>query len=74
MVVLTRIGTIDVSALNTDFFGHSYYRDQTKVLSDMRNLINADMLARDRCCLLGHPSKADPKYWVFVKDRGDDDK
>ncbi len=67
MVVLNGIETIDVSQLNTDFLGHSYYGDQTTVLADMHYLISSDTRASKRCCLKGQPSQTAPKYWVFIK-------
>lgn len=67
MVLLDGIETIDVSQLNTDFFGHSYYGDQTSVLADLHYLIAGDLHASKRCCLIGRPTANAPKYWIFMK-------
>jgi esterase/lipase superfamily enzyme len=39
VVIVTGMDTVDVSALETDFLGHSYYGDHTSVLSDIFTLL-----------------------------------
>jgi esterase/lipase superfamily enzyme len=41
VVIIPGVDTIDVSAVNTDFIGHSYYGDRKSLLTDMFSLLSA---------------------------------
>lgn len=40
IVIISGVDTIDVSAVDTDFVGHSYYGDQRSLLADMFSLLS----------------------------------
>jgi hypothetical protein len=42
LVIPVRIETINVSALDTNLLGHSYYGDNTSVISDLYYLLGQD--------------------------------
>ena len=46
IVVLSGVDTIDVSEVDTDLIGHSYYGDNRSVLSDMFNLLRGQLPPR----------------------------
>ncbi len=64
IVVLPGLESIDVSAVDTSFLGHSYYGDNKSVLADLK------VLLRDRKGAAARPnlearSKAGRAYWKF---------
>jgi esterase/lipase superfamily enzyme len=66
IIVLNGIETIDASNVDTNFMGHSYYGDETSVISDIFNIINNDLRANERPCL--EEVNADiGLYWKFKK-------
>ncbi|MFL6291046.1 MAG: alpha/beta fold hydrolase [Thermoanaerobaculia bacterium] len=64
IVVLRNFDTIEVSAVDTSFLGHSYYGDNRSVLSDLFGLIR-DGRAPDKRFGLRPRTKRGLKYWVF---------
>lgn len=68
IVVLPEIDTIDVSAVDTSFVGHSYYGDNTTVLADLYHLIHYSRAPAERVWLKPQPFE-DTNYWVFLTDR-----
>jgi esterase/lipase superfamily enzyme len=63
LVVQNGIDTVDVSAVDTGFLGHSYFGDNTSVMSDIHNLL-AGTPAASRICLSSKPL-ANLKYWLY---------
>jgi esterase/lipase superfamily enzyme len=64
LVVLPGIDTVDVSAVDTSLLGHTYYGDNSTVLADIFELLNASKPADQRQWL--HPERLGIlKYWVF---------
>jgi hypothetical protein len=64
MLILRPVDSVDASKVDTDLIGHSYYGDNTTVLSDLF------------CVLRGQPpdgrsrlrafKRGDVPYWVFA--------
>lgn len=65
IVTVDGIDSIDVSAVDTSFLGHSYYGDNTSVISDIRRLLQTGF-APDRRCGLQSATRAALRYWTFV--------
>ena len=64
LVVLPGIDTVDVSAIDTSLLGHTYYGDNSTVLADIFELLNASKPADQRHWL--RPERLGLlKYWVF---------
>ena len=63
ILVLPPLATIDASELDTDLIGHSYYGDNTSVISDLFYLIKN--LHPDERHNLRVKFKDGDKYWVF---------
>ena len=63
ILVITGIDTIDVSAVDTDLIGHSYYGDNRSVLSDMFNLLRGQSPPRFG---LKEAAMGTLKYWRFA--------
>ncbi|MGA2060115.1 MAG: alpha/beta hydrolase [Thermoguttaceae bacterium] len=64
LVVLPGIDTVDVSAVDTSLLGHTYYGDNSTVLADIFELLNASKPADERHWL--RPERWGLlKYWVF---------
>ncbi len=53
--------TIDATAVDRGFLGHSYFADQRSLLTDLSLLLNSELPARNR----GLASEG--KYWAFVQ-------
>lgn len=66
IAICNRIETIDVSALDTNFLGHSYYGDNTSVISDLYYLLGKGSMAAERF-RLQKQTTADGSYWRFVQ-------
>jgi esterase/lipase superfamily enzyme len=64
LIVLRGIDTVDVSAVDTSLVGHTYYGDNSTVLADIFELLNASIPADKRHWL--KPERLGIlKYWVF---------
>lgn len=61
MLVTKGIETIDVSGLDTDFFGHSYYGDHPVVLGDIIGVIRLHQAPGERG--LKEKTKNGLPYW-----------
>lgn len=59
------VDSIDVSAVDTSFLGHSYYGDNTSVIADIGRLLRSG-LAPDRRCGIQSVTDAMRHYWTFV--------
>lgn len=66
ILVVRGVDTVDVSAVNTDLIGHSYYAENRSVLSDIFNLIRNGLPPDSRPGLEARTSQEDLKYWCFV--------
>lgn len=64
IVVVPGVDTIDVSSVDTDFLGHSYYGDNRSVLSDLFNLIRRGVPPEQRFGLR-EAVQGSAKYWIF---------
>lgn len=64
VLVVDGIDTIDVSALDTSFMGHSYFGDQRSVISDLYYLFR-DGLEPTRRTGLNPAGQPPNRYWVF---------
>jgi esterase/lipase superfamily enzyme len=64
VVVVDGIETIDVSALDTGFLGHSYFADRRSVLADLFYVLRDGLHADERAGLdtSGQPPR---RYWIF---------
>jgi len=63
IVVVSGIDTVDVSDVDTDLVGHSYYGDNRSVLSDMFNLLRGQVPPRFG---LKEMIMGTLRYWKFV--------
>ena len=64
LIVLRGIDTVDVSAVDTSLIGHTYYGDNSSVLADIFELLNASRPADQRRWL--RPERLGLlRYWVF---------
>jgi esterase/lipase superfamily enzyme len=64
VLVLSGIDTIDVSAVDTSFLGHSYYGDNKSVLRDIFELIRSGT-APDQRFGLRRENLGSRRWWVF---------
>jgi esterase/lipase superfamily enzyme len=67
LLVVKGIDTIDVSSVDSSLLGHSYFGDNTSVISDIRRLLTQDSPPDQRACLSA-ASLLNLAYWVFVRD------
>jgi esterase/lipase superfamily enzyme len=68
LTVLAGIDTIDVTAIDQSFFGHSYYGSSHPVLNDLKALLMGAVPPRDRIWL--SPAERDGlTYWIFQPAR-----
>ena len=63
LLLMRGIDTIDSTAVRTDFVGHSYYGDNSSIISDIFELIRDSRPPDDRSCL--RPRGNTRRYWVF---------
>lgn len=65
IVSMDHLDSIDVSAVDTSLLGHSYFGDNTSVISDIRRLLQTGYPPERRC---GIQAVADAvvRYWTFV--------
>ena len=64
LVVVDSVDTIDATAVDTSFVGHSYYGDNRSVLADLFDLIQKGSEPRDRFGLRPMKKYGEP-YWLF---------
>jgi esterase/lipase superfamily enzyme len=64
VLIVAGMDTIDASAIDTDFLGHSYFSDNWPLLSDIYSLISKDMPPAERFGL-SEASCPDGKYYAF---------
>jgi len=66
IVIVNGIDTVDVSALETDYLGHSYYGDNRSVVTDLFELIRSNLPPDRRAGLRVLSSGTPPSlYWAF---------
>lgn len=65
LVVVPNVDTIDVSGIDTSLLGHSYYGDNTSVVSDLRKIILLNQSPSDRCDCLVPRLQGGLPFWVF---------
>jgi esterase/lipase superfamily enzyme len=65
IVVMPGLDSIDVSAVDTSFLGHSYVGDNTSVISDIARLLRSGVPPSQRCGLQPSPDPAF-SYWTFI--------
>ncbi len=61
LVIVAGMDTVDVTAVDSEPLGHSYYGDSRSVIGDLIRLFKNELLPRG----LTEASTADGKYWVF---------
>lgn len=64
IVVLPGMDTIDASAVDTSFLGHSYFAERKSVISDIYNLLSEGKRPDQRPGLKGVSSPSG-RYWMF---------
>jgi len=64
LLIAPGIETIDVSALDTSFLGHSYYGDSNSIIADMHHLFRTVRSARERAWLTSM-ERGGQRYWEF---------
>ena len=68
LVVVSGIDTIDVTAIDSSPWGHSYYGSSDPVLNDLRTLFSSAVAPRERAWL--SPAQRDGlTYWIFQPTR-----
>ncbi len=65
IVSMDGVDSIDVSAVDTSLLGHSYYGDNTSVISDIKRLLQTGW-PPDRRCGIQAVADAVLRYWTFV--------
>jgi len=64
--IFDNVETIDASAIDTNFMGHSYFVEERELLSDMSYIFSKHLRADERFGL--HPVDTDAgRYWEFVQ-------
>ncbi len=66
LLVVKGIDTIDVSTIDTSFLGHSYFGDNTSVISDIQRLLTEGSPPSQRSCL-SEAFWSNLAYWVFTR-------
>lgn len=64
ILVTTGVHTIDASAVDTSFLGHSYFSDNRSVVSDIAYLVQYDLDPGQRVGMTSVKHR-DGRYWVF---------
>jgi len=67
LLIVKGIDTIDVSAVDSSLLGHSYFGDNTSVISDLHRLLTQGSPPNQRACL-SEATLLNLAYWVFVRD------
>ena len=65
IVIVPGLDSIDVSAVDTSLLGHSYYGDNTSVISDIARLLRTGFPPERRCGLQATTTPT-TRYWSFV--------
>jgi esterase/lipase superfamily enzyme len=65
IVIVPGVDSIDVSAVDSSFLGHSYYGDNTSVISDIARLLRTGWPPERRCGLQSVANTL-ASYWTFV--------
>jgi len=65
IVVVPPIETIDATAVDTSFFGHSYYGDNRTVISDLYSLHRDGKTASERFGMTTKTRNGN-SYWAFI--------
>jgi esterase/lipase superfamily enzyme len=65
IVVTPGVDSIDVSAVDTSLLGHSYYGDNTSVISDIARLLRTGFPPERRCGIQA-VGEALLRYWTFL--------
>lgn len=68
LVVVPGIDTIDVTAIDSSPWGHSYYGSSDPVLNDLRALFSGAIPAKERAWLTP-AQNGDLTYWIFQPTR-----
>jgi esterase/lipase superfamily enzyme len=68
LVVVQGIDTIDVTAIDSSPWGHSYYGSSDPVLNDLRTLFTTAVPPRERAWLTP-AQRGDLTYWIFQPAR-----
>jgi len=66
IVVVRGVDTVDASAVNTEFAGHSYFGSNKSVISDLFALIHNGLPPHRRPGLVARLMKGALRYWCFV--------
>ncbi len=66
LLIVKGLDTIDVSAVDTSFLGHSYFGDNTSVISDIHRLLTDGSPPSQRSCL-SQGVLSNLAYWVFAR-------
>jgi esterase/lipase superfamily enzyme len=66
LLVMKGIDTIDVSTVDTSFLGHSYFGDNTSVISDIQRLLKEGFPPGQRACL-SEAFSSNLAYWIFLR-------
>jgi hypothetical protein len=64
-MVVPGVETVDASAIDTSFMGHSYYGSNRRALSDLFALVKENRAASERPWLRAEPGRGGPS-WVFA--------
>lgn len=64
LVIINSVDTIDATAIDTSFLGHSYYGDNRSVMTDIFELIRRGTAPNERFGLVAK-SKYGARYWLF---------
>ena len=65
--VIAGIDVIDASGVTSDFFNHTYFGDNATILSDIYDMIHADLPVGSRPMLSPMPPETDPpSYWQIL--------
>ena len=65
IVIASGVDSIDVSAVDTSLLGHSYYGDNTSVISDIARLLHTGFPPERRCGIQA-AGDAVLRYWSFL--------
>jgi hypothetical protein len=64
LLIIPGLDAIDASAIDTDFFGHSYFSDNWPLLSDIHTILFKDDPSASRFGLK-EMAHADGEYYAF---------
>ena len=73
LVIVPRVDTVDVSAVDSSLIGHTYFGSNDSVVADMLDLLASSKPPDRRRWLKSEWSKIhQSKYWVFLADQARD--